>query len=106
MLIIRRFKLYIPIGCLFHVRGDGMEGSHIDAGAPEHGLFADVAFPEPDVLGGGGNYVHKKALMVFVSAGKQAADGINSLMLLFEERAQIGVGEAFCKVIHAVSDLG
>jgi hypothetical protein len=106
VLVIRRFKLYFPIWRLFHGGADGLEGGHIDTSAPEHSLFGYVAFPGPDILGGGGNNVHEKALMVLVSAGKQAADGVNSLMLLFEERAQISLSEAFCKVIHAVSDLG
>jgi hypothetical protein len=58
---------------------------HIDTGAPHQGLFADAAFPEPDILGGGGNNVHEKALVFLVRAGKEAANRINSLMLLFEE---------------------
>jgi hypothetical protein len=83
-----------------------MERCHIHAGAPQHRLFTDVLFTEPDVLGGGRKDVHKKALVFLVRAGKQAADGINSLMLLFEEGAQIGFCAAFGKVIHAGSDLG
>jgi len=68
-----------------------MECGHIDTGAPHQGLFADPSFPEPDILGGGGNNVHKKALVFLVRAGKQATNGINSLMLFFEEGAQIGI---------------
>jgi len=79
-----------------------MQRGHIDAGTPHQGLFADIAFSEPDVLGGGGNNVHKKTLMFLVRAGKQAANGINSFVLLFEEGAQIGICTAFSRVIHSV----
>ena len=106
VLVIRRFKLYFPVRRLFHGGGDGMEGGHVDTGAPEHGLLGDAILTEADILSRGGNNVHKEALVILVRAGKQAADGVNGLVLLFEEGAQIGVGEAFCKVIHTGSDLG
>jgi hypothetical protein len=83
-----------------------MECGHIHAGAPKHCLFADVLFAEPDVLRGSGKDVHKKALVFLVRAGKQAANGIDSLVLLFEQGAQIGFRAAFGKVIHSGSDLG
>ena len=83
-----------------------MQGGHIDAGAPEHGLFADATFPETDVLGCGGDNVHEKALMFFVRAGEKAADGVNGLVLLFQHGAQIGIGAAFGRVVHTVGFLG
>jgi hypothetical protein len=87
---------------VFHCRSDRMKSGHIDAGAPHQGLFAHAAFPESDILGGCGNNVHKKALVFLVRAGKQAANGINSLMLLLKEGAQIGICAAFCRVVHTV----
>jgi hypothetical protein len=44
--------------------------------------------------------------MFFVRAGKQAANGINGLVLLFEKGAQVGFRAALGKVIHSGSDLG
>jgi hypothetical protein len=105
-LIVRGFKLNFPVGGLFHRGGDGMECGHIHAGTKKHGLFADPTFAEPDVLRRGRKDVHKKALMFLIRAGEQAANGINGLVLLFEEGAQIGFRAAFGRVIHLGSDLG
>lgn len=89
-----------------HGGSNGMEGGDIDASAQHQGLFAGTASAESDILGGGGNNVHKKALMFLVRAGKQAANGINGFVLLFEEGAQIGICAAVGRVVHTVSDLG
>ena len=105
-LIVRRFKLDLPVRGLFDGGRDGMECGHINAGAQKHSLFADVLFAEPDVLRGSGKDVDKKALVFLVCAGKQAANGIDSLMLLFEQGAQIGFRATFGRVVHSGSDLG
>jgi hypothetical protein len=82
-----------------------MECGHVDASAPQHSLFGDAILAKPDVLGGSGNNVHEEALMLFVGPGKKAADRIDSFVLLFEKRAQIGFGATRGKVIHTGSDL-
>ena len=101
-LVIRGLKFNVPVSRLFHSGRDRMKSRHIDAGPPHQGLFADAAFPESDILGGGRNNVHKKALVFLVRAGKQPANRINSFVLLFEEGAQIGICAALGRVIHTV----
>jgi hypothetical protein len=77
-----------------------MQGGHIDAGAPEHGLFVGSIFPGPDILRSSSNNIDKKALMLFIRAGKKAADRIDGLVLVLKQGAQISVSAAFGGLVH------
>jgi len=90
--------LHGPVGFILHP--DGMQGSHIDAGAPKHGLFIASFLPGPDILGSRGNDINKKTLMFFIRAGKKTADRIDSLVLVLKQRAQISVSAAFGGLVH------
>lgn len=101
-LVIRRLKFQFPLRSLFHGGGNGMECRHIDTGAPEHRLFADIVLAETNILRGGRKNAHKKVLMLLVRAGEQAADGVNGPGLFLEKRAQVSLSAGLGKVVHTV----
>lgn len=101
-LIIRGLEFQFPVRRLFHGGSDGMECGHVDTGAPQHSLLADIAFTEADILRSGRKNVHEKTLVFLVRAGEQAANGVNGLVLLFEKRAQVSFGAGLSKVVHWV----
>src|SRR6185312_825765 len=82
-----------------------MERRHIYTGAPKHGLFGSVTSFEPDVLRSGSDHIDEEPLVFLVSPGEQAADGVNGLVLLLKQGAQICISAALGRVIHLGSDL-
>src|SRR6185312_13640801 len=103
LMIVSRLELYGPVLGRGHIQADGMQRGHVDAGPEQKGLFVGtVIFPGPDVLRRGSDDVDKKTLMFLVIVSKEAADRIDHLVLILQQRTEIGFTSALVGgIVHS-----